>query len=290
MKKFTLYLMLCMVANSFAQNNDNFEFWAPTYKKLQTCVTSFNCSFNEYVFNVDTVINGKTYTKITLNGSFFAGFREDDVLDSIFVITPQQQTFGMKRLRNLAVGDTVRWYPWQFKLFWNLQSWSNSTFQVDTVVSVTNVAWSNRSLRIYKTKQVPFPNSTSLYADVEYHQGVGIQKFKLPSNGSVHVDCFYQNSRLRLTTIFAECDFDGNYVSTKPIHQAVNYLYPNPSNGNVQYQVSDMVNLDLRDITGKLIKSYSLQGSGNLDLTYLNKGVYFLHNPNNNSSQKIVIQ
>ena len=84
---------------------------------------------------------------------------------------------------------------------------------------------------------------------------------------------------------------DSSTVSSKPYEFGDNIvIYPNPSNGEFNIQVSEAFNLDIIDITGKLVKQQVLNSNVNT-VNISRSGTYFLRFTNAKTSytQKIII-
>jgi len=67
-------------------------------------------------------------------------------------------------------------------------------------------------------------------------------------------------------------------------------VYPNPSNGIFNINVKDTYNLEITDITGRVINSRILTGNTSIELN--TAGIYFLRFSNENGSytQKVIVQ
>lgn len=73
-------------------------------------------------------------------------------------------------------------------------------------------------------------------------------------------------------------------------------IYPNPSNGELNIVNSNFNNtlssLEIKDVTGRLISSYSFQNSNNFKVNISTKGIYFMHlktTAGETFSQKVII-
>ena len=74
-------------------------------------------------------------------------------------------------------------------------------------------------------------------------------------------------------------------------------LYPNPSNGATKIVLTDIPSLstiNITDITGKIVKTYTNLNTNYLDIKGLQKGVYFVkltdqHNVRVMATKKIVV-
>jgi hypothetical protein len=55
------------------------------------------------------------------------------------------------------------------------------------------------------------------------------------------------------------------------------YVFPNPTTDliNIKYKSQSSINFDIYSINGKLIKSYLSYRDNQLDLNFLDKGIYF---------------
>ena len=71
-------------------------------------------------------------------------------------------------------------------------------------------------------------------------------------------------------------------------------VFPNPSNGVVNFNLDNLntVNLDVLSINGKIHITYTNYNSRNVDLSFLDSGVYFLrfYVDNKNIIKKIIIK
>ena len=71
-------------------------------------------------------------------------------------------------------------------------------------------------------------------------------------------------------------------------------VFPNPSNGVVNFNLDKLntVNLDVLSINGKIHKTYTNYNSRNVDLSFLDSGIYFLrfYVDNKNIIKKIIIK
>lgn len=69
-------------------------------------------------------------------------------------------------------------------------------------------------------------------------------------------------------------------------------LYPSISNGHLQYEVDGIYNLEIIDITGKVVYTDVIERIGSLDISDNHKGVYFARfiSGNKVATHKIIIQ
>src|SRR5690606_27331008 len=70
-------------------------------------------------------------------------------------------------------------------------------------------------------------------------------------------------------------------------------MYPNPSDGIFNISTQNVLNLEVYDITGKLVYTQNqVQNNSRIDLSFLNSGMYIakVMDNNNSHSQKIVIK
>jgi len=82
----------------------------------------------------------------------------------------------------------------------------------------------------------------------------------------------------------------GLYVGLAELNSKGISVYPNPSNGLFTVNVENNFNLEVFDITGKMISARILTGNTTLELN--NAGVYFLRFSNENGSvtQRVIVQ
>jgi hypothetical protein len=81
--------------------------------------------------------------------------------------------------------------------------------------------------------------------------------------------------------LFGQLDVNESMASNmadqaKQVNNVV--VYPNPSNGSIQFRnlpISNKTILRITDLSGKVIKHETLQGQSELHLQQLNKGLYF---------------
>jgi hypothetical protein len=84
-------------------------------------------------------------------------------------------------------------------------------------------------------------------------------------------------------------------LSINPVNSNKLTLYPNPTNGQLFYEMSydENANIQIIDANGKIVHNQNnLQSKGEIDLMDLAKGIYFvrLTTDNTTSVQKVIIE
>jgi hypothetical protein len=69
---------------------------------------------------------------------------------------------------------------------------------------------------------------------------------------------------------------DNNMSANENFNKDI-YVFPNPTTDliNIKYKSQSSINFDIYSINGKLIKSYLSYRDNQLDLNFLDKGIYF---------------
>jgi myo-inositol-hexaphosphate 3-phosphohydrolase len=69
-------------------------------------------------------------------------------------------------------------------------------------------------------------------------------------------------------------------------------FYPNPAKSEISIATSEYSDIQLIDLSGKIIDSFSVQSFKKVDLKYLERGVYLLNisSKSGRSSRKLILE
>ena len=89
-----------------------------------------------------------------------------------------------------------------------------------------------------------------------------------------------------------DCDIDSLYNMPNPLITGKNetenvstmFIYPNPTTGKINLNTTEVVDIRIYNNTGQVVKSIQ-NSSGQIDVSDLNNGIYFLQMKNQNSTK-----
>jgi hypothetical protein len=259
-----LILGCCILVNSFAQNNAVYPqgnvFW--NYQFVNYDAWPVHYSWDEvYWTEVDTVINGISYTTAASNG--FA--RYDSQNDETFFYSNATQTeYNITRPATHQVGDTIdltdiiRFLDhghYQYLDFnFTANEINESTEEIQVLGVVTSV-YSN-SFISYRLNGFLFVNGVNAYNNnpsviFGYVPGVGIHVFYEFSWISRRLICVYEEGE-PIAGFDTYCVMDLNEFD---VNQPL--IYPNPANQDFQINLgtNDMARVSIWDASGSLVFS-----------------------------------
>ena len=259
-------------------------------KSSWTIITTnmFDDTFSEistYKVDGDTLIEGKSYSKILRNNDFYSALRETED-NKIYAYFSAPFVYLD---RELLIYD-FDWHP--NKTLYHQTSYEDNMIQAVLENSID-------SIQLLDGKYYKCVNNDNgqpyMIRGIGYTHGFFESTFEQPANGDQHaLLCFYIDDIL----VYSNPYF--NYCSTSSINVVMDNnpkikVYPNPSNDIVTIEFSENIKIDtfkIFDIKG-LIRTYEVKGKSEIEVKNLEKGIYMysaIIKNNQNSSGKIIIK
>ena len=302
MKNLILILAMCMTTSAFAQNS------FPTENAIWN--ESIRNSYFIYGLLGDTTFNGITYSKLLLLGDtileentvslYIGGFR--NVEQKVFFKPAIWEhpdillyDFGAE------VGDIVwhnAWIPHCGSYYNNIEPCDSGSFMgCYSVVTAITIDENNRKKYAVESEWGWFCNwyegigsdrgvLRSLPTDFPIGDDISIEDFQL--NCFKHNDIVKFLNNPKCNKCF--CPFVNIKEETKNTENIK--IYPNPTNSQltIKNERLGIVALEVKilDLTGKIVFKEKVMNNANIDVSYLQAGIYFLEI--NNQTTKIIIK
>lgn len=244
-----------------------------------------------------SLLHVSVYTDINANGTYDAG------------IDPQYGT-----TTNVSVGGTTLSIPninlpGGVTCFVLIRADNNCFYTQNTFttsagplpVGLKNFYASRKSNTVVLNWQTAFEQNAAAF-EIERNTGngfvnVGQVTATNNSNGSTY--SFNDNNAVKAISQYRlkMVDKDGKFQyseirSVKGLNGVSDFtVYPNPSNGNAKVTISDIseaMELQVIDNTGRTLKKYTLSNSSQVELSGLSRGMYMIRLVNNVSGESII--
>jgi hypothetical protein len=303
MKKLIIILAMCIATNVLAQNS------FPT----ENAIWNERIKGNYRIFGLlgDTTFNGITYSKLYLladtiipeeSGGLWCvgGFRNEgqkvffkpvnwEYPDILFY------DFGAE------VGDTIWHNAWMPLPSYGYQYYYQEFEPHSNCYSIVYHITETNGQKIYDV----YSSVPGLDWDNRWYEGIGSEKgilFSLPAsylmywdpNEDFQLNCFKHNDIVKFLNNpkcnKCFCPFVNIKEETKNTENIK--IYPNPTNSQltIKNERLGIVALEVKilDLTGKIVFKEKVMNNANIDVSYLQAGIYFLEI--NNQTTKIIIK
>jgi hypothetical protein len=256
-------------------------------KSSWTIITTnmFDDTFSEistYKVDSDTLIGGKSYSKLLRNNNFYSALRETED-NKIYAYFSDLE-------RELLIYD----FDWHLnKTLYCQTSYEDNVIQAVLGNNIDSIQLLNG--KYYKCVK-NYAEEVSLIRGMGDTRGFFEITFEQPGNGDKRaLLCFYIDDIL----IYSNPNF--NYCNTSSINIVTDNnnkikVYPNPSNNIVTIEFLENIKIDtfkIFDIKGSLIRIYETKGKSKIEVENLEKGIYMyfaIIKNNQNLSGKIIIK
>ena len=277
MKKVIITLMMVLFAITVqAQTTEPIFSKRSSWTEITTNL--FDSTFVEittYKLDSDTLIEGKSYSKLLRNNNFYSALREteDNKIYAYFSVLD----------RELLIYD-FDWQP-------NKTLYCQTSYEDNVVQAVLGNSIDSIQLldgKYYKCVK-NYAGEVSLIRGIGDIRGFFISTFELPLNGNQYaLLCFYIDDIL----VYSNPNF--GYCGTNAINLVTDNnstikVYPNPSNNSITVELLENLNVDtfkIFDIKGSLIRTYDVKGKSRIEIQNLEKGIY-MYSAIIKSSQKL---
>ena len=289
-----ILILLFTVQMVKSQSFDKKSSWAVITTNM------FDDTFSEistYEVDSDTLIGGKSYSKLLRDNNFYSALRETEN-HKIYVYFPNLD-------RELLVYD-FDWQPnktlYEETIYLNEDCVNNEDcmanpdcfnspgchLHVQTILENDIDSIQLLDGKYYKCVK-NYADEVSLIRGIGDTRGFFISTFDLPTNGNKYaLLCFYIDDIL----VYSNPNF--SYCNTSSINVVTNNdskikVYPNPSNNIVTVEFLESLNVGtfkVFDTKGSLIKIYEVKGKSTIEIKNLSKGTY-VYSANLKNNQKL---
>jgi hypothetical protein len=256
-------------------------------KSSWTIITTnmFDDTFSEistYKVDSDTLIGGKSYSKLLRNNNFYSALRETED-NKIYAYFSDLE-------RELLIYD-FDWRP-------NKTLYCQTSYEDNVVQAILGNSIDSIQLldgKYYKCVK-NYAEEVSLIRGIGDTRGFFISTFDLPTNGNEYtLLCFHIDDIL----VYRNPNF--SYCNTSSINIVTDNgikikVYPNPSNDILTIEFLENLKIDtfkIFDIKGSLIRTYEVKEKNKIEVKNLEKGIYMysaIIKNNQNLSGKIIIK
>ncbi len=221
----------------------------------------------DYKIDGDTLIEDKNYSIILKGNNFYSALRETED-NKMYVYFPDIQ-------KELLIYD-FDWSP-------DDTIYHQVAYDPDSIYIKAILGNSIDSVQLLDGNYYKCVKNYS--GDVLLIKGIGdtrgffISTFELPSDGSQFaLLCFYlEDILVYRNPEYSNCNISSIHVVTDTNLEIK--LYPNPSNHTITIEFSQNHNIDtlrIFDLSGRLNKTYSVNGEDKIEVQNLSKGMYIL--------------
>ena len=257
-------------------------------KSSWTIITTnmFDDTFSEistYKVDSDTLIGGKSYSKLLRNNNFYSALRETED-NKIYAYFSDLE-------KELLIYD-FDWYP-------NKTLYCQTSYDDNVVQAVLGNSIDSIQLLDGKYYKCVKNNAeeVSLIRGIGDTRGFFISTFELPTNGNKYaLLCFHIDDILVYRNPnFSYCN-TANSINIAVDNDSKIKVYPNPSDNIVTIEFLENLRIDtfkIFDIKGSLIRTYEVKGKSKIEVKNLKKGIYMysaIIKNNQNVSGKIIIK
>ena len=274
-----LFFLTIVQAQTIEQSFDKKSSWTTITTNM------FDDTFSEistYKVDSDTLIGGKSYSKLLRNNNFYSALRETEG-NKIYAYFSDLE-------RELLIYD-FDWQP-------NKTLYCQTSYEDNVVQAVLGNSIDSIQLldgKYYKCVK-NYAEEVNLIRGIGDTRGLFISTFDLPTNGNTYaLLCFHIDDIL----VYRNPNF--SYCNTSSINIITDNgtkikVYPNPSSDILTIEFLENLKIDtfkIFDIKGSLIRTYEVKEKNKIEVKNLETGIYMYYaiiKNNQNLSGKIIIK
>lgn len=282
-----IFLLICTILFAIIIKAQEFAPIGAEWYYNERFAFSGDIDFIKFISEKDTIINGKTCSKLTKRHKLYCFGRPD----TEFLYSSNDTVYFFytifNEFQNLYIFNSIPNDSWIIKIKDEEQEVGTITIRVDSVSTIQINGQNLKALHVtYNKNNEISPESYSStiiekIGDIQYmFNWSPWTQIACDANWTDGLRC-YQDSEIGLysTGIVDSCDYIYNWATANFEKQNERIVvYPNPAKDKIEisYEKCQKVNIEIFELTGKLILSEIIQTNEEFNISNLNSGIYLI--------------